>query len=236
MHHSHLSERQRTVRAFTLIELLVVISIIALLIAILLPALKTARAAARMSLCASNFRQIGQMNMMYAEDYDGRSPSHNLSLYNHGGGFYMGGAILMYFPYSPTPWGQGLLYDKGYSSTIKVFQCPDARVDIVAPHEVHPDGIYSNYHVRDDQDGIATNLRGYDFHDARPGDVFGAEEFQIYPSPPDLSSLTFDSWHGEYRRNILFADGHIQLKRFELVAFYDSAVALAYNQGIREAE
>src|SRR5580704_8699312 len=64
----------RTIRhqAFTLIELLVVIAIIAILAAVLFPVLAQARAAARQTMCLSNFKQIDTAMLMYTGDWDER--------------------------------------------------------------------------------------------------------------------------------------------------------------------
>jgi len=59
-------------KAFTLIELLVVIAIIAILAAILFPVFAQAKAAAKKATCLSNVRQLNNVWLMYANDYDDR--------------------------------------------------------------------------------------------------------------------------------------------------------------------
>jgi prepilin-type N-terminal cleavage/methylation domain-containing protein/prepilin-type processing-associated H-X9-DG protein len=69
----HIVHRRRP-KGFTLVELLVVIGIIALLISILLPALNKARAAAQLTQCASNMRQLAAAVFIYQAENNGSYP------------------------------------------------------------------------------------------------------------------------------------------------------------------
>ena len=114
-------------RGFTLIELLVVISIIALLISLLLPALSSAREAAKSVACRSNMKEIVLAQHYYAtDDPKGILPgtaTHPRGLdwcgYNNN---LIGGVAP---PFNGTPYN-GLLW-KYVQKVEKIYECPTEK-------------------------------------------------------------------------------------------------------------
>ncbi|MEE9403688.1 MAG: DUF1559 domain-containing protein, partial [Algisphaera sp.] len=111
--------------AFTLIELLVVISIIALLIGILLPALGSARSAARDMKCLSNSKQMMIGVFGYLAEYNGTLPMG--SVYGMPGLAETNWALLIddYIRQEGGAYGNV----NGQTQLSPVFLCPSAPVE-----------------------------------------------------------------------------------------------------------
>lgn len=94
--------RQVSSRGFTLVELLVVITIIGILVSLLLPAVQSAREAARMTQCANNLRQLGLGCLAHVEKH-GRYPSGGW------GWFWVGDAERKFNRQQPGGWLYSIL-------------------------------------------------------------------------------------------------------------------------------
>ncbi len=137
-----LSMPSRRTGAFTLVELLVVIAIIATLIGLLVPAVQSAREAARRMACSSNLRQLALATLVY-ESTKRRLPPSMLHtpgtiFANNNGSWGIHGRILPYIEEAAAAVKVNLevAYDQPPNSTsgvpttrIGVFLCPSEAND-----------------------------------------------------------------------------------------------------------
>jgi prepilin-type N-terminal cleavage/methylation domain-containing protein/prepilin-type processing-associated H-X9-DG protein len=141
--------RSRRRSAFTLIELLVVIAIIAVLIALLLPAVQSAREAARRMQCVNNLKQIGLALHNY-HDVVGCFPLGRTIPYN-----YSFSPLARFLPYiEQANLGNALNFNLPYSdptnstvmtTTLSVLLCPSDAGGVI------PAGFGSGTNYRDNE-------------------------------------------------------------------------------------
>jgi prepilin-type N-terminal cleavage/methylation domain-containing protein/prepilin-type processing-associated H-X9-DG protein len=161
-------------RGFTLIELLMVVAIIAVLIALLLPAVQSAREAARTTQCRNNLLQLGLAMGNYASTHsvfppgvvNDKGPIANLPK-----GYHIGWAVqILPFVeqaniYRHVDFRQGVYSDANssvFATGIRTFLCPsDGRAhpmsymgchhDVEAPIDADNHGVlYLNSHIGHD--------------------------------------------------------------------------------------
>ena len=123
--------RRNNGRGFTLVELLVVVAVVCVLAALLLPAVESARAAARRASCVNNLKQIGLALHNYESAFDSLPLSMSIGE-GHGNGHSAFTSLLAFTEQVPLFNGYNFWLENWHftnytvvSTPVKAFLCPD---------------------------------------------------------------------------------------------------------------
>ena len=204
-------------QGFTLVELLVVIAIIAMLVTLLLPAVQSAREAARRSQCSNNLRQVGLALLNFEGAYTKLPPSRYKNRYPSWFAiilpFVEGSAESALWDLNQTYYARP--NRQARETLIPVFRCP-SRSSIDLTRESHSDGPSGTLGAVGDYAGNAGNNERGGNQFWRPnanGVIFTADMFDDdnNPSTDWESDMTLKRIEDGLSKTFFAGEKHIPL-------------------------